>query len=220
MKKIWLALAGMILAFSATAAQFTDGKQYITLDKPVAGEPQVLEFFSFYCPHCYEVEQVLHVSDTVKKKLPEGTKMTKYHVEFLGPLGKDLTQAWAVAIALGVEDKITAPMFEAVQKTQTVQTTADIRKVFVDAGVKGEDYDAAWNSFVVKSLVAQQEKAAADFQLQGVPAMYVNGKYQVNMRGMDTTSMDIFVQQYADTVKTWLDEVTTYKRRSLTGVFV
>ena len=127
--------------------------------------------------------------------------MTNYHVEFLGPLGKDLTQAWAVAIALGVEDKITAPMFEAVQKTQTVQTTADIRKVFVDAGVKGEDYDAAWNSFVVKSLVAQQEKAAADFQLQGVPAMYVNGKYQVNMRGMDTTSMDIFVQQYADTVK-------------------
>lgn len=37
----------------------------------------------------------------MKKKLPEGTKMTKYHVEFLGPLGKDLTQAWAVAMALG-----------------------------------------------------------------------------------------------------------------------
>ena len=73
-------------------------------------------------------------------------------------MGKDLTQAWAVAMALGVEDKITSPMFEAVQKTQTVQTTADIRKVFVDAGVKGEEYDAAWNSFVVKSLVAQQEK--------------------------------------------------------------
>lgn len=201
MKKIWLALAGMILAFSASAAQFTDGKQYITLDKPVAGEPQVLEFFSFYCPHCYQFEQVLHVSDNVKKKLPEGTKMTKYHVEFLGPLGKDLTQAWAVAMALGVEDKITSPMFEAVQKTQTVQTTADIRKVFVDAGVKGEEYDAAWNSFVVKSLVAQQEKAAADLQLQGVPAMFVNGKYQLNMQGMDTSSMDIFVQQYADTVK-------------------
>ncbi len=42
MKKVWLALAGMILAFSASAAQITDGKQYITLDKPVAGEPQVL----------------------------------------------------------------------------------------------------------------------------------------------------------------------------------
>ena len=77
--------------FSASAAQITDGKQYITLDKPIAGEPQVLEFFSFYCPHCYQFEEVLHVSDNVRQKLPEGTKMTKYHVEFLGPLGKDLT---------------------------------------------------------------------------------------------------------------------------------
>lgn len=201
MKKIWLALAGMILAFSASAADITEGKQYNTLDKPVAGEPQVLEFFSFYCPHCYDFEQVWHVSEAVKKKLPQGTKMTKYHVEFLGPLGKEMTQAWAVAMALGVEDKISSPMFEAVQKTQTVQTVADIRDVFIKAGVKGEEYDAAWNSFVVKSLVAQQEKAAADLQLQGVPAMFVNGKYQIDQNGMDKDSLDAFVKSYADTVK-------------------
>ncbi|WP_270222573.1 thiol:disulfide interchange protein DsbA [Kosakonia cowanii] len=201
MKKIWLALAGMILAFSASAADITEGKQYNTLDKPVAGEPQVLEFFSFYCPHCYDFEQVWHVSEAVKKKLPQGTKMTKYHVEFLGPLGKEMTQAWAVAMALGVEDKVSSPMFEAVQKTQTVQTVADIRDVFIKAGVKGEEYDAAWNSFVVKSLVAQQEKAAADLQLQGVPAMFVNGKYQIDQNGMDKDSLDAFVKSYADTVK-------------------
>lgn len=207
MKKIWLALAGLVLAFSASAAQYEDGKQYTTLEKQVAGAPQVLEFFSFFCPHCYQFEEVLHISDNVKKKLPEGVKMTKYHVNFMGgDLGKELTQAWAVAMALGVEDKITVPMFEAVQKNQTVQTVADIRKVFVDAGVKGEDYDAAWNSFVVKSLVAQQEKAAADFQLQGVPAMYVNGKYQLNPQGMDTSNMDAFVAQYADTVKQLVDK--------------
>lgn len=104
-------------------------------------------------------------------------------------------------MALGVEDKITSPMFEAVQKTQTVQSVADIRDVFISAGVKGEEYDAAWNSFVVKSLVAQQEKAAADLQLQGVPAMFVNGKYQVNQQGMDGSSLDAFVKDYADTVK-------------------
>lgn len=206
MKKVLLALAGMVLAFSASAAQITDGKQYMTLDKPVAGAPQVVEFFSFYCPHCYQFEHVLHVSDNVQKKLPEGTKMTRYHVEFLGPLGKDLTQAWAVAMALGVEDKISNPMFDAVQKTQTVQNVADIRKVFVDAGVKPEEYDAAWNSFVVKSLVVQQEKAAADFQLQGVPAMYVNGKYMLNPQGMDTSNMDMFVQEYANTVRALVEK--------------
>lgn len=127
--------------------------------------------------------------------------MTRYHVDFLGPLGKNLTQAWAVAMALGVEDKITPLMFDAVQKTQTVQKPEDIREVFVKAGVSAEEFDGALNSFVVKSLVAQQEKAAADLQLRGVPAMFVNGKYMIKNDGLDTSSMDGYVKQYADVVK-------------------
>ncbi|MBS0057030.1 thiol:disulfide interchange protein DsbA [Yersinia sp. Marseille-Q3913] len=201
MKNVWLALVGMVMAFSASAAQFTDGTQYQTLNKPVTGEPQVLEFFSFYCPHCYQFEEIYHVPQAVKKALPEGTKMTRYHVEFLGPLGKQLTQAWAVAMALGVEEKITPLMFEGVQKTQTVQTPDDIRNVFIKAGISGEDYDAALNSFVVKSLVVQQQKAAEDLELRGVPAMFVNGKYMIKNDGMDTSSMDTYVKQYADVVK-------------------
>jgi len=200
MKKIFLALIGMVMAFSASAAQFSNGTQYVTLDKPVAGEPQVLEFFSFYCPHCYQFEQVWHVSDNIRKNLPQGVKYAKYHAEFLGPLGKQLTQAWAVAIALGVEDKVSPLMFEAVQKQQTVQNVDDIRKVFIQAGVKGEDYDAALNSFVVKSLVVQQEKAAQDLNLQGVPSVFVNGKYMVKNDGLDTTTMDIYTKQFSDVV--------------------
>lgn len=203
MKKIWFALVGMMLAMSASAAQFTDGQQYVTIQKPVTGEPQVMEFFSFFCPHCYEFEHVWHVSDAVKKNLPANTKVTKYHVEFLGgDMGKTLTQAWAVAMALGVEDKVTAPIFEGIQKTQTITDPASLKATFVKAaGIKPEDYDAAWNSFVVKSLVAQQEKAAADVDLRGVPAMFVNGKYMVNNGGLDTSSMDNYVQQYANVVK-------------------
>lgn len=200
MKKIFLALIGMVMAFSASAAQFSNGTQYVTLDKPVAGEPQVLEFFSFYCPHCYQFEQVWHVSDNIRKNLPQGVKYAKYHAEFLGPLGKQLTQAWAVAIALGVEDKVSPLMFEAVQKQQTVQNVDDIRKVFIQAGVKGEDYDAALNSFVVKSLVVQQEKAAQDLNLQGVPSVFVNGKFMVKNDGLDTTTMDIYTKQFSDVV--------------------
>ena len=200
MKKILLALVGIAMAFGASAAQFSEGDQYVKLDKSITGEPQVLEFFSFYCPHCYEFEEVYHVSDAVRKGLPEGVKMTKYHVEFLGPLGKQLTQAWAVAMALCVEDKITQPMFEAVQKTQSVQSPEDIRNVFIKAGVSAADYDGALNSFVVKSLVVQQEKAAEDLQLRGVPAIFVNGKYMVKNDGLDTSSMDSYVQQFSNVV--------------------
>jgi thiol:disulfide interchange protein DsbA len=202
MKKIWFALLGLVLAFSAAAAQFTDGQQYIQLDKPVANEPQVLEFFSFYCPHCYEFEQNYHISSSVKQALPAGTKITKYHVDFLGgDMGKQVTQAWAVAMALGVEDKVSPLLFEGIQKTQTIQSPDDIRNVFIKAGVSAAEYDGAWNSFVVKSLVVQQEKAASDLQLRGVPAMFVNGKYMVKNDGLDMSSKEAYVKQFVDVVK-------------------
>ncbi|MDO1871184.1 DsbA family protein, partial [Escherichia coli] len=73
----------------------------------------------------------------------------------------------AGAMALGVVDKVTVPLFEGGQKTHTIRSASDIRDVFINAGIKGEEYDAAWNSFGVQSLVAQQEHAAADVQLRG-----------------------------------------------------
>ena len=203
MKKIFFALMGLVLAFSASAVQFTEGKQYVSLPKPVAGEPQVMEFFSFFCPHCYQFEQIYHVGDAVKKNLPADTKMVKYHVDFLGgDLGPVVTHAWAVAMALGVEDKVTSPIFDGIQKSQTITDAASLKDVFIKAaGISSEQYDAAWNSFAVKALVAQQQKAASDVDLRGVPAMFINGKYMVNNGGLDTSSMANFVADYANVVK-------------------
>ncbi|MGK3143767.1 thiol:disulfide interchange protein DsbA [Pantoea sp. C2G6] len=203
MKKVWFALMGLVLAFSASAAQFTEGKQYVSLPKPLAGEPQVMEFFSFFCPHCYQFERVYHVNEAVKKNLPADTKMVKYHVDFLGgDMGPVVTQAWSVAMALGVEDKVTAPIFDGIQKTQTITDPTSLKETFIKAaGISAADYDAAWNSFAVKALVAQQQKAAADVELRGVPAIFVNGKYMVNNGGLDTSSMDNFVADYANLVK-------------------
>lgn len=105
MKILLAAFACIFLTTGVNAAQFNEGKQYISLSKTVPDAPEVMEFFSFNCPHCYQFEQVIHVSDKVAEKLPANAKIVKYHVEFLPPLGKELTQAWAVAIALGVEKK-------------------------------------------------------------------------------------------------------------------
>lgn len=201
MKVLLAVFTWVFLVVGANAAQFNEGKQYISLSKTVSDVPEVMEFFSFNCPHCYQFEQVIHISDKVAEKLPPNTKITKYHVEFLPPLGKELTQAWAVALALGVEEKIISPMFEAVQKERTIQSVDDIRGVFIGAGIKAEDFDGAWSSFAVKALVAKQEKAALDVELRGVPAMFVKGKYQLNSQGMDTSSLDIFVQEYVATIK-------------------
>ncbi len=139
----------------------------------------------------------------MRKNLPADTKVVKYHVDFLGgDFGPVVTHAWAVAMALGVEDKVTAPLFDGIQKSQTITDADSLKAAFINAaGISSQEYDAAWNSFAVKALVAQQQKAAADVDLRGVPAMFVNGKYMVNNGGLDTSSMDNFVAEYANVVK-------------------
>ncbi|MDV5227366.1 thiol:disulfide interchange protein DsbA [Providencia rettgeri] len=200
MKKIMLALIGIAMSFGAAAANYTEGKEYTDIKQPVQNLPQVLEFFSFYCPHCYQFENVYKVPQTVEKNLPEGVKMERYHVDFLGPLGPNLTQAWAVAMVLKVEDKVTPVLFEGIQKTQSINTPADIRNAFVKAGVSGDEYDAALNSFVVKSLVAKQQNAAQDLKLRGVPAMFVDGKYQVRNNGIAVENAADYAKEFSNVV--------------------
>ncbi|HGN1707341.1 TPA: thiol:disulfide interchange protein DsbA [Providencia rettgeri] len=199
MKKIMLALLGITMSFAATAANYTEGKEYTDV-KPVPNLPQVLEFFSFYCPHCYQFENVYKVPQTVEKNLPEGVKMERYHVDFLGPLGADLTQAWAVAIVLNAEDKVTPILFEGIQKTQTINSKADIRNAFIKAGISGDEYDAALNSFVVKSVVAKQQNAAQDLKLRGVPALFVDGKYQVRSNGLSVDNAADYGKEFSNVV--------------------
>ncbi|WP_340611752.1 thiol:disulfide interchange protein DsbA [Xenorhabdus bharatensis] len=200
MKKFWFALVGVFMAFNASASDFSEGKQYVELKKAVADQPQVVEFFSFYCPHCYQFENIFHVPGTIAKNLPEGVTHERYHVDFLGPLGKDLTDAWAVAIVMKVQDKVLPVLFDGIQKTQTINTKADIRNAFIKAGISGEDYDAALNSFIVKSVASKERQAAQDFQLQGVPATFVLGKYMVNNGGIETKSVQDYATKFSEVV--------------------
>lgn len=200
MNKFWLALIGLVLSCGASAANYAEGTEFIKIEKAVQNAPRVVEFFSFYCPHCYQFESIYHVSQTVAKNLPKDIKMERYHVDFLGPLGAELTKAWTVAMVLKVEDKVSPLLFEGIQKTESINTPADIKAVFIKAGVKSEEYDAALNSFVVKSLVVKQQQTVEEFQLRGVPAIFVNGKYMIRNNGITIEDVNNYAKAYSDVV--------------------
>ncbi|QLK87153.1 thiol:disulfide interchange protein DsbA [Arsenophonus endosymbiont of Aphis craccivora] len=200
MNKFWLALIGLVLSYGVSAANYAEGTEFIKIEKAVQNAPRVVEFFSFYCPHCYQFESIYHVSQTVAKNLPKDIKMERYHVDFLGPLGAELTKAWTVAMVLKFEDKVSPLLFEGIQKTESINTPADIQAVFIKAGVKSEEYDAALNSFVVKSLVVKQQQAVEEFQLRGVPAIFVNGKYMIRNNGITIEDVNNYAKAYSDVV--------------------
>ncbi|EAU0104630.1 thiol:disulfide interchange protein, partial [Salmonella enterica] len=51
---------------------------------PVADAQAVVEFFSFYCPPCHAFSQTVGVDLAIRRELPEGDRMVKYHISQLG----------------------------------------------------------------------------------------------------------------------------------------
>lgn len=205
MKK--LALKATFVALSALfganvlAADPAAGKEYIEVRQAPSAQKEVVEFFSFYCPHCFDFELSYKIPSKIKEALPEGAKLVQYHVNFLGRQSEDLTRAWALAMALGVEDKVKTPLFEGAQK-DAFKSMKDIRAVFLANGVTAEQFDGGINSFAVNGLVNKQNQATESFNVRGVPVFFVNDQYQINSEGFsDVKSTEEFIQRYVDTAK-------------------
>ncbi|EAA1645074.1 protein disulfide oxidoreductase DsbA [Salmonella enterica subsp. enterica serovar Richmond] len=191
----------LTVSFSGQASTIpVAGKQFIPLAKEIKDAPPVVEFFSFYCPACSKFNSPYKVSQKIQKKLPAGVKVEKFHTDFMGKMGKELTEAWSIAKALGIEDKIEEALFEAVLEKHSIETENDIKTVFVKSGIEPDTYDAAKRSFIVKSLTERQQKAALEFNISGTPSFYINGKYLIKNNGIKDTSIDGYGEEFANVV--------------------
>ncbi|WP_447889718.1 DsbA family protein [Serratia fonticola] len=176
-----------------------EGKEYIKLLRPVSNQPPVVEFFSFYCGPCYQFVDQYPVSDAINRTISEG-KVTKYHVNLMGELGNELTEAWAIAIVTGKTDQLERPLFEAVRDGK-IKSIDDIKSIFSQFGIKPEDYKKMQKSAPVIDTTTLQNTAIKNFEVTGTPSYYVNGKYQINNSGIVATSPQAYVDNFANAVK-------------------
>ncbi|OLQ81287.1 thiol:disulfide interchange protein [Photobacterium proteolyticum] len=179
MFKKLLALASVaLLSFSVQAAKFTEGDYYKVLDLPQSTSPVVTEYFSFFCPHCNSFEPMIQ---QLKKTLPDNAKLQKNHVSFMGgSMGPSMSKAYATSVVLNVEDKMVPVLFNRVHGMQKPpRNDQELRQIFIDEGISADDFDGAFNSFAVNSMVNRANKAFQDSGLTGVPAVIVNNKYLV-----------------------------------------
>ena len=203
MKKLVSLFALMLLPVFAFAANYTEGEHYTKVDEEITAKPEVREFFSFYCPHCFQFEPFMA---TLKTSIPEGVKFEMNHVDFLRAASPKvqqmLSQAVVVAHQMGLEKKVIGALFNYIHVQKTVFTSEkDIRNVFVLNGADGEKFDKLMNSFGVvskaKAMKKQQEYFVKKRALTGVPTVIVNGKYRVDAKGLDKNN---FEQDYINLV--------------------
>jgi thiol:disulfide interchange protein DsbA len=178
MKKIFILITTLLLTFAAHATQFSEGKQYQVLKTQRSSVPQVTEYFSFYCPHCYNFEPVI---EQLKAGISSKVKFQKYHVSFMGgSMGVSLAKAYATMGLLGIEEKMRPILFKQIQELrQAPKNDDELKQIFIDNGVDGESFEKAFNSFQVDSMQKRFDKAFTDTGLRGVPSIVVNNKYHV-----------------------------------------
>lgn len=203
MKKILIISWVLILSYSAFAYEFSNGKEYTTKYKMISNVPEIIEFFSFFCPYCYEFEKMHNTRSLIKNHIKKNITIERYHVNFLGgKLSAILTKSWLIAQQIGIENKITLPIFKGIQETHTINSVDSIKKIFKkEAGVSEHEFNSFWNSMTLKILVQKQKKDIKKANLDHIPTMLINGRYIIDYSKIVEIFKDDFTPKYVKLIQ-------------------
>lgn len=177
---------GFVFSGSILASDtFKQDEHYQLLDTPVSQSAQVVEYFSYYCPFCYNFEPIVA---ELKKALPQGTTLQKVPVAFLGGnMAATVQRAHATAGILAVEDAFAAALFNQIhQLRKPPQNRTEIKSLFAGIGVEPQQLDAHFDSMPVNSIIADYDAAVSAADIRSVPSFVVNNKYLVKISAVSS----------------------------------
>jgi protein dithiol oxidoreductase (disulfide-forming) len=172
-----LALAALALFATAASAELVEGKNYARIQNPQPVETgkkiEVLEFFSYGCPHCAALEPYL---DKWLAKLPPDVAFRRVPVLFQ-QRWVQLAKIYYTLDALGKAD-LSPEVFKAIHE-QNVPLW-DTKAFFDWAASKGLDrkkVEEVFSSFAIDGKVKRALQLAQEYNIQAVPTVIVDGKF-------------------------------------------
>ena len=178
-------LIGLLFVGSAPAEKkFVEGKHFEKLSPSVPtstplGKIEVLEFFWYGCPHCFEFE--IHVAKWLENK--------KHYVSF-ARVPAVFSENWLVhakafyaAAELGIIEKSHFALFESLHvKREKLFTETDISKFFIGLGKEESLVQKSLNSFGTANRAQRAQSLTKKVGISGVPSMVIDGKYRSSAR--------------------------------------
>ena len=168
-----------VLTGGALAQPLAPGVALVNPPQPggVNGQIEVLEFFSYGCPHCNEFEPKLTawrtamLKDVVFRRVP---------VSFGRPEWAALSRLYLTLSAMQLSDKLDAQVFAAIHSRRIELWQEPARNQWLTSqGVDVRRFNDTWKSFGVDAQVRRAEQLAASYKIGGVPQMAVDGRYTI-----------------------------------------
>ncbi len=178
---VFLALSAWLAMAAAVAAEPVEGKEYVRLKNPQPVETgkkiEVIEFFSYGCPHCSDLEPIL---DAWLAKLPPDVQFRRVPVVFQ-PRWETLAKIYYTLDAMGDEQRLSPEVFKAIHSAG-LPLYQD--KAFFDwAAAHGLDrakVQDVYGSFAVNSKYTRAKSIAQAYNIPSVPTVVIDGKYMTS----------------------------------------
>ena len=168
-------------AFAAPDAAL-EGDDYALVAKPqpvaTGKKIEVLEFFWYRCPHCFQLEPGLN---GWLKKLPKDAQIRRVPAVFR----EDWMPAAKIYYALEqmrLLDRLHSKVFDAYHvENINLNDPAVLGDWIAKQGVDRKQFESVYNSFSVQSKATQGARLSSAYGITGVPALVIDGKYLTSM---------------------------------------
>jgi thiol:disulfide interchange protein DsbA len=177
--KVATGLALVPGALWAQAAKPVAGKDYQVLDPraPVdapVGKVEVVEFFSYMCPHCNAFEPTFAAWS---KRSPKNVVVRRVPVAFLEDF-EVMQRLYYALEAMGLVDKLHAGVFAAIHgERRKFKDAAAAADWVAMQGVDRTKFVEQFSSFSVVSKASRAGQLTNAYKIEGVPAVGVGGRF-------------------------------------------
>lgn len=169
------------LSGASLASEVQEGREYLPV-KPALSSPsdriEVVEFFSYGCPHCSDFHPVI---GSWAGKLPKDVSLRRIPVSFNRDEWARLAKIYYALEATGNLAKLDTDVFIAIHEQRVAFKTDDaVIKWAAGKGIDAKKFSDAFSGFSMQSRVQRGDKDATAAKIGGVPSLMVDGKYLIN----------------------------------------
>jgi thiol:disulfide interchange protein DsbA len=181
----------------AAAESFDEGIDYRLVEQPARAEEgadvEVLELFWYGCPHCWQLEP--QIERWLENK-PAGASFRRMPAA-ASPRWVPHAKAYYAAEMMGELDRLHKPLFQALHdQRRKVFTDEQIIAFAAEQGIDEEAFRKAYNSFPVDMQVRKSAELVRRYNIDGVPAIVINGKYVTSATQAGSTGKMFQVVDY------------------------
>lgn len=179
---MFLILGTLAISVNAQTGAYEAGKHYTVIEKAVPtkapdGQVEVVELFSYACPHCKTFHPYIAAWEKTK---PDNVLYRRVPAMF-NPTFQVFARAYITADILGLTHDTHEAMFDAVHtEKRGFRSLNDIAEFYSEHGVAEEKFMSTAESFPVVTRMNQENNDARRYGLRGTPSLVVNGKYLVS----------------------------------------